>query len=94
MTAPASKELGETRDPAQLVPGEPAHVDANVTALADQHRLIGDKYDLVRAVSIPGWTGLTAWSYEAAFEAETARWKAFLQLLETARSTMSATCWP
>lgn len=89
MSAPASKQLGETHDPKQLVPGEPAHVDANVTALADQHTLIGDKYDLVRAVSIPGWTGLTAWGYEASFEAELEKWKAYLSLLDQARTTLT-----
>ncbi|GAA1477683.1 hypothetical protein GCM10009623_21290 [Nocardioides aestuarii] len=89
MSAPASKQLGETHDPKQLVPGEPSHVDANVTALADQHTLVGDKYDLVRAVSVPGWTGLTAWGYEAAFEAELEKWKAYLSLLEKARTTLS-----
>lgn len=89
MTAPESKQLGETRDPKQLVPGEPAHVEANVTALADEHRSIGDTYDEVRAVSVPGWTGLTAWAYEAAFEAELEKWKAYLALLEKARSTLS-----
>jgi hypothetical protein len=89
MTAPAAKELGQTQDPQELIPGKPAHVDANVAALAAQHTRIGDKYDAVRAVSVPGWTGLTAWAFEAAFEAELEKWKAFLALLEKARSALS-----
>lgn len=89
MSAPASLELGQTQDPQQLIPGKPAHVDANVTALGEQHTLIGEKYDAVRAVSIPGWTGLTAYSYEDAVDRELEKWKAFLTLLEKAKSALS-----
>ncbi|MFC6285505.1 putative T7SS-secreted protein [Nocardioides sp. GCM10027113] len=89
MTAPPSRELGETLDPRQLVPGDPGHVDANVAALRREHTRIGDRYDLVRSVAVPGWTGLTAWAYEAAHDAELTRWKAMLSLLEQAASALA-----
>ena len=54
VTAPSSMQLGETKDPKKLIPGEVGHVRANVTELDDENSRITGMHQSFGAISTPG----------------------------------------
>ncbi|WP_101525726.1 putative T7SS-secreted protein [Nocardioides houyundeii] len=88
MTAPASKELGETSDHRELVPGDVSAVRAVVTTLTGLHTKTDGAFDSFSAARVPGWTGLAATSYESSHEEERERWKLYLKLLDTSAKAL------
>lgn len=82
MTAPPHKELGETKDKTELVPGNVEHIDANVTALKNESKRITTGLDAVKKVRTEGWVGGTAATWEDAQDREVEKWKAYKKLLD------------
>ena len=90
MTAPSSKALGETEDPRELVPGNVERIEANVTRLTSEHTRISGRFDSLKAVRVPGWTGVAQESWEVSYDAEVERWKKYLTHLEETRDAVKA----
>ena len=90
MTAPSSKALGETEDPRELVPGNVEQIEANVTRLTSEHTRISGRFDSLKAVRVPGWTGVAQESWEVSYDAEVERWKKYLTHLEETRDAVKA----
>jgi hypothetical protein len=70
-----SSELGETSDPAQLVPGNPSSITATAQAL----RLRGDSLHeagtgLQRIDTSDGWSGAAADAFRTRFQGQPAKW--------------------
>lgn len=90
MTAPASLQLGETTDPTRLVPGNRAQVDANAATLSAESARISGIFTDFAAVRTPGWTGgLGQPAWEANFEDEQKKWRAYTDLLDAASSALT-----
>jgi hypothetical protein len=90
VTAPSSMQLGETKDPKKLIPGEVGHVRANVTELDDENSRITGMHQSFGGISTPGWSGgLALAAYETKREAELKKWSAFEDLLEAASSALA-----
>ncbi|WP_181313005.1 putative T7SS-secreted protein [Nocardioides campestrisoli] len=88
MTAPASKELGQTDDHRELVPGDVSAVRAVVTRLTQLHTTTDGAFDDFGAARVPAWTGFAAAAYESAHEEERERWKLYLKLLDTSAKAL------
>ena len=88
MTAPSSKELGETEDPKELVPGNVEQIEANVTRLTSEHTRISGRFDSLKAVRVPDWTGVAQESWEVSYDAEVERWKKYLKHIEETRDAI------
>jgi hypothetical protein len=90
VTAPSSMQLGETKDPKKLIPGEVGHVRANVTELDDENSRITGLHQVFGRISTPGWSGgLALAAYETKRDAELKKWSAFEDLLEAASSALA-----
>jgi len=90
VTAPSSMQLGETKDPKKLIPGEVGHVRANVTELDDENSRITGMHQSFAGISTPGWSGgLALTAYETKRGAELKTWSAFEDLLEAASSALA-----
>lgn len=57
---PLMAELGETRDPQQLVPGKPEAIEANVRVLDARGRQAVDAATGLRAIDTGAWRGPAA----------------------------------
>jgi hypothetical protein len=88
VTAPSSKELGETEDPKELVPGDVEQIEANVTRLTSEHTRISGRLDSLKAVRVPDWTGVAQESWEVSYDAEVERWKKYLKHIEETRDAI------
>ncbi|MGH3758335.1 putative T7SS-secreted protein [Actinophytocola sp.] len=66
--------LGETTDPAALVPGDPDLVDADAAALTLYQEVFGTVADDLAAVRVPGWSGVAADAFRAALGGEVPHW--------------------
>jgi uncharacterized protein YukE len=89
MTAPDSKELGETTVAKELVPGEVATIDANVRAFEKEGRTIDGMYGSLRGVRTPGWSGDAALAWEGALDTELEKWKAYISFLDTSATALT-----
>ena len=90
MTAPSSKELGQTTDPQELVPGNTEHIEANVTRLADEHERISGLFDSLKSVRVPEWSGDAQQAWEVHHDVEVDRWKRYLKHLAETRDAIKA----
>ena len=90
MTAPSSKALGETEDPKELVPGNVEQIEANITRLTSEHTRISGRFDSLKGVRVPGWTGVAQESWEVSYDAEVERWKKYLKHIEETRDAIKA----
>lgn len=88
MTAPASKALGESDNPKDLVPGNVEQIEANVTRLTKEHTRISGLYDSLKGVRVPDWSGIAQEAWEVYYDTETARWKKYLTHLEETRDAI------
>ncbi|GAA1903724.1 hypothetical protein GCM10009737_00470 [Nocardioides lentus] len=68
------KELGETEDPTQLVPGEPGQVRTAATAFGDEGRHMNAVHDTLAGVSVPQWEGLAADAFDATYRSSVRPW--------------------
>ncbi len=89
MTAPPSKELGQTEDKTELVPGEVSAVRANVDNLSDEATSIQGKLQSFRAVQVPSWQGGTSGVFRLNVSDETKKWETYLGLLNQAKGALS-----
>lgn len=90
MTAPAHSELGETEDPARLVPGDPSALYSASDAFRSEATRIGDLRGILAGTRTPTWTGEAAYGWEDAQTAELDKWKAYLKVLETCDTAVRA----
>ena len=67
-------ELGETRDPRALVPGDPDAIAANAASLRDRAKDAGDAGDGLRKIDSGSWTGTAAERFHEKFSYEPGRW--------------------
>jgi hypothetical protein len=88
VSAPSSKALGETEDPKELVPGNVEQIEANVTRLTTEHTRISGRFDSLKAVRVPDWTGVAQESWEVSYDAEVERWKKYLTHIEETRDAI------
>ncbi|GAB2870224.1 putative T7SS-secreted protein [Nocardioides pacificus] len=90
MSAPASKELGATENPKELVPGKPRHVDNAAEAFSDESARITRIGSRVRSIRVDGWSGGTGQpAWEANFNDELKKWSAYTDLLDAAASALT-----
>lgn len=89
MTAPPAKQLGQTQDPQELVPGDPEAVTAVATQFKDLHARADGAFDTFNRALVPGWEGHAARSYEVRHEEERERWKLFLTLADTSATALT-----
>ncbi|WP_121256532.1 putative T7SS-secreted protein [Nocardioides ferulae] len=90
MSLPAGAALGSTTDPKKLIVGEPTKVEAAATLLSDEARRVSGLADDVDAITTPGWEGgLGQPAYAASFADEQAKWRAYVELLEAAGTSIS-----
>jgi hypothetical protein len=90
VTAPWSKSLGQTEDPKELVPGNVEQIEANVTRLTTEHTKISARFDSLKAVRVPDWSGVAQESWEVSYDAEVDRWKKYLTHIEETRDAIKA----
>ena len=90
MTAPSSKQLGQTTDPQELVPGNVEHIEANVTRLESEHKRINGLFDSLKAVRVPEWSGVAQQAWEVHYDAEVDRWKKYLEHLTETKGAIKA----
>ena len=88
MTAPASKALGESDNPKDLVPGNVEQIEANVTRLTKEHTRISGLYDSLKGVRVPDWSGDAQQAWEVYYDTETERWKKYLKHIEETRDAV------
>jgi hypothetical protein len=67
-------ELGETRDPRALVPGDPDAIAANAVALRQRAADAGNAGDGLRSIDTGAWTGPAAERFHDKFSYEPGRW--------------------
>lgn len=89
MTAPPAKQLGQTQDPTELVPGDPESVTAVATQFRDLHERTDGAFDTFNRALVPGWEGLSADRYETRHGEERERWKLMLQLADTCATALT-----
>jgi hypothetical protein len=88
VTAPSSKELGQTQDAKELVPGNVEHIEANISTVAKEHTRIDTKLDAMKRVRVPGWHGMAQGSWEGSYDVQVARWKGYLKHLAETRDAL------
>ena len=89
MTAPPSKELGQTEDKTELVPGTVSTVRANVDNLGDEATAIQGKLQTFRGVQVTRWQGGTSGVFRLKVSDETKKWETYLGLLNQAKGALS-----
>ncbi|PRX49004.1 hypothetical protein B0I33_10336 [Prauserella shujinwangii] len=67
-------ELGETTDPRQLVPGDPAAIEENVVAIRGRGRSMDQAGDELRKIDSGAWKGDAGDAFRDKFSYEPARW--------------------
>ncbi|NLU66525.1 putative T7SS-secreted protein [Streptomyces sp. HNM0574] len=67
-------QLGQTRDPKALVPGEPSKLDATADKLDTYAEKLDGIGDRLGAVRIPGWTGKASDGFWDDFSGQKKRW--------------------
>jgi len=68
------KELGQTEDPKQLVPGEPGRVRTAATAFGDEGRHMNGVHETLAGVTVPRWEGLAADAFDATYRSSVRPW--------------------
>lgn len=89
MTAPASKELGQTKVATDLVPGSVPAVDSTARDFASEAGRITTRYDAFRAIRVEGWTGSAYLAFDANFDNECTKWSSYIKLLDQAEETLT-----
>lgn len=90
MTAPPSKELGESEVASELVPGNVEQMHAQVTGLRKEAKKIAGLERSFRAVRIRGWTGGAAEDWEDTFDGEAEKWALYGDVLSTAATALNS----
>jgi uncharacterized protein YukE len=88
VTAPAHAELGETKDPVKLVPGNPSSLLAAADSFRSEATRIDDLRGVLSRVRTPSWSGDAAYGWEDAQAAELDKWKAYLGVLEACQKAV------
>lgn len=89
MTAPPSKELGESEVASELVPGNVEQMHAHVSDLRKEAKKITGLEQSFRAVRIRGWTGGAAEDWEDTFDGEAEKWAVYGDVLSTAATALN-----
>ncbi len=83
-------ELGETRDPRALIPGEPEAIAADLRALAGSMTAVETTGDALRRVDHPpGWRGQASEAFGAAFGVEPPKWARAVEDLDTGGTALA-----
>lgn len=88
MSAPPSKQLGETEDPKQLIPGNVEKIQANVTTLSTESTAISNRLTSFKKVRTVGWSGVASDAWETNLDDEATKWTSYITLLDTAHTAM------
>lgn len=83
------KELGETTDPKELVPGEPGQIQGNVDLLEEQKTKVTSGAQSFGAVTIASWTGDARGSYDTRRGLEKEKWTKYAATLGTFSGALS-----
>lgn len=67
-------ELGETRDPIALIPGQPAAIEDNVVAIRGRGRSMEQAGDNLKQIDSGAWEGEAADAFREKFSYEPSRW--------------------
>ncbi|MGW4489019.1 putative T7SS-secreted protein [Amycolatopsis sp. NPDC004368] len=67
-------ELGQTQDPAELVPGKPEAIEDNVRVLRARADRAGRASEGLKAIDTGAWTGPAAHAFHDKFSYEPAKW--------------------
>ncbi|WP_156758581.1 putative T7SS-secreted protein [Actinokineospora pegani] len=78
-------ELGQSRDPRELVPGDPAALRATATGMQRFGEAPGRVGDGLRAIDDGGWTGEAADRFRDHFDEEPRRWVTCGESFDNAR---------
>ncbi|MGA8257513.1 MAG: putative T7SS-secreted protein [Nocardioides sp.] len=91
MSAPPSLELGQTDDPALLIPGNPGVVQQNADAIADEKTLITTARDDVRAIRSEDAidAGLSSLAYLVDRGSLLTKYDGFIEVLTTAHGALT-----
>ncbi|WP_020501779.1 putative T7SS-secreted protein [Sciscionella marina] len=68
------KELGQTEDPKQLIPGEPAKIYENARVLGDRASNVDTDGQALKRIDAGGWTGKAHDSWREAADVELPKW--------------------
>jgi hypothetical protein len=82
-------ELGRTRDPVALVPGDPAAVRANAQALRERAGRAEGAGDGLADIDTGAWTGAAAEAFREKFSYEPNKWYAAVNALHTAADALT-----
>lgn len=82
-------ELGETRNPAALVPGQPAAIENNVAAIRSRSRSMEQAGDNLKRIDSDAWQGEAADSFRDKFTYEPSRWHRASDAFEHAATALS-----
>ena len=82
--------LGETTDPVALVPGRPASVRSDASALTARAEQLESAADALAAVRVPGWQGLAADAFWEVMNAQPRSWRTTADALTSAASRLVA----
>ncbi len=67
-------ELGQTRDPRALVPGQPDAIDRNVVAIRGRGEALANAGEGLGAIDAHGWTGEAGDNFREKFSYEPPKW--------------------
>lgn len=81
-------ELGETRDPRELIKGNPEAVEENVRVLTARAERAGDAADGLTAIDTGAWTGDAATKFHDTFSYEPTKWIDSADAIDAAATAM------
>ena len=82
-------DLGRTRDPTELIPGNPAGIRAAAQTLRARARRAEQAGDGLARIDAGGWEGEAAQVFRERFSYEPAKWYAAANSLDTAADALS-----
>lgn len=90
MTSPMRvAQLGETTDPAALIPGDPDLVDADAAALTLYQEVFGTVTDDLAAVRAPAWLGIAADEFRVVLGGEVCHWTHAIDAMGSAAGALT-----
>ncbi|WP_200834323.1 putative T7SS-secreted protein [Amycolatopsis alkalitolerans] len=82
-------ELGETQDPAALIPGKPEAIEENARVLQARAGEAGDAADGLKAIDTGAWQGPAASAFHDKFSYEPGKWYAAADSLQAASGALT-----
>lgn len=67
-------ELGQTGDPRQLIPGDPAAIEANIVAIRGRGEAMEDAANGLKRIDSGAWVGTAGEAFRDQFSYEPSRW--------------------